>query len=235
MDLIEHTPGAIWLVEYPVHYSGVDFRGRMTVIRLPDGRMVLHSPCAIDADLAERLRGLGEPAFLVAPGSFHYLHVAAAQAVFPEAQTLICPGVERKQPQLGFTEFLSDTPPEAWTGVMDQVLVRGTRFMWEVVFFHRPSRTLIVTDLIENIGDATPGTDWKLKLWWKGVFHMWNKPRPAPEYQLGWSDKTAAKASIEQILAWDFERIILSHGDLIDSDAKAAARDAWARPLSWEG
>lgn len=233
MNLVEHTPGSLWFADYPVHYSGTHFSARMTVIRLADGRLILHSPCDIDEDSAARLKELGNPAIIVAPGSYHYLHVPSAQRAFPEAETHICPGIERKCPELTFDWFLSDTAPEAWAGTLEQCLVRGTRFMWEVAFFHKPSKTLILVDLIENIGDETPGTDWMLKLWWKGVFHMWNTPKPAPEYQLGWKDKKAAKACLERILEWDFERIIIAHGQNIDTNAKQAAREAWSRPLSW--
>jgi hypothetical protein len=88
-------------------------------------------------------------------------------------------------------------------------------------------------ELIENIGYRTPGTDRKLKFWWKAVFHMWNEPKPAPEYQIGWKDRKSAKASLERILQWDFRRNIIAHGENIDHDAVAVARKAWRRPLSW--
>ena len=83
----------------------------------------------------------------------------------------------------------------------------------------------------ENITDSTPNVNWQLKLWWKAVFHMWNHPKPAPEYQLGWKDKTAARKSLKRILQWDFERIVIAHGDLIETDAKATALEAWRVPL----
>ncbi len=98
-------------------------------------------------------------------------------------------------------------------------------------FFHKPSRTLILVDLIENIGDKTRGVGWGLKFWWKLVFRMWNRPKPAPEYQLGWKDKVAARQSLLQILGWNFERVIISHGDLIDQNAKEVVRLAWKVPL----
>jgi hypothetical protein len=60
---------------------------------------------------------------------------------------------------------------------------------------------------------------------------MWNRPKPAPEYQLGWKDKAAASKSLQQILEWDFDKIILAHGDLVEKDAKATAREAWKGPL----
>ncbi len=232
MQLIQHTPGQIWITDYPVHYSGLDFSARMTVIRLPGRGLMLHSPCDIDSHMAAQLENLGEVACIVAPGSYHYFHVKSAQAAFPNAETWICPGIERKKPDLEFDWFLSDNSPPEWADTFDQCLVRGNRLIWEVAFLHKPSKTLILVDLIENIGDSTPHVDWKLKLWWKAVFRMWNRPRPAPEYQLGWKDRRAAKASLEHILGWDFTRIIVSHGDNIDEDAKAAAEAAWRDQLS---
>jgi hypothetical protein len=126
-------------------------------------------------------------------------------------------------------------PPDAWAEEIDQVLVRGNRLIWEVVFFDKPSKTLIVTDLVENIRQKSGQVDWMLKFWWKAVFHMWDNPKPAPEYQMGWKHKRAAKHSLERILEWDFDRVVLSHGENIESDAKNVLRKAWARPLSFEG
>lgn len=61
---------------------------------------------------------------------------------------------------------------------------------------------------------------------------MWGTPKPAPEYQLGWKDKNAASRSLKKILNWDFERIIISHGDLIEENAKIVALHALQRPLA---
>ena len=97
--------------------------------------------------------------------------------------------------------------------------------------FHRGSRTLILVDLIENFSDATPHTG-MLKFWFKYVLAMWDNPRPAPEYRLGWSDRHAAAQSLRRIMAWDFQRIVLSHGDLIERDAKQVASEAWSGILA---
>ena len=95
---------------------------------------------------------------------------------------------------------------------------------------HRPSRTLLLVDLIENFTDTTPGANWVLRAYFK-LFGMWNEPGPAPEYRFGWRDRAAARASLERILEWDFERIVISHGDLVERDAKSVARRAWRRVL----
>lgn len=232
LSLEEYIPDTIWLCSYPVKYFGTALDARMTVIRLSDSRLMLHSPCEIDNQLKNALSRLGTVAFIVAPGNFHYLHVPSAQAAFPEAQTFICPGIEYKRPGMKFDFLLGDTAPEAWAGELDQVLVRGSRWMWEVAFFHRVTGTLILVDLIENITDMTPHANWQLKLWWKLVFRMWNKARPAPEYQLGWFDRNAARASLRQILKWDFKRVIIAHGDLIETNARKVAEEAWQKVLS---
>ncbi len=203
----------------------------MTVIRLASGQLVLHSPCDITAAIAEEISALGPVAHIVAPGNFHTMYLAAAQVAFPGAKTWICPGIERKCPGLEYDGVLGDIAPADWVGEIDQVLVRGTRIMREVAMFHRPSRTLILVDLIENFTDATPHIGGALKLWFKYVFCMWDNPRPAPEYRMGWSDRKAAATSLRRILAWDFQRIVLSHGDLIDHNAREVAAGAWTGVL----
>lgn len=230
--LDEYAPGRIWLCSYPVKYFGTELDARMTVIRLRDGRLMLHSPCDIDDELKRSLEKLGTVAFIVAPGNFHYLHVPSAQTAFPAAATFICPGVERKRPDLKYDFILGDEAPPDWNDELDQVLVRGSRWMREVAFFHRESGTLILVDLIENITDATPRANWQLKFWWKLVFRMWNKARPAPEYQLGWSDRKAARNSLQKILRWDFKRIVIAHGDLVERDARKVAEQAWGKVLA---
>lgn len=232
LELVEYVTGQIWLRQYPVHYAGLDFYSRMTVIRLSDGSLMLHSPCEINERTKRDVERIGKVAHIVAPGSYHYLHIVSAQKAFPEVQTYICPGIERKCPDIDFDWILADKAPEAWREDIEQVL-RGTKYIWEVALFHRPSRTLVLVDLIENIGSRTEGVSWGLKLWWKVVFHMWNHPKPAPEYQIGWKDKRAASRSLNRILRWDFNRVILAHGDLIETNAKAVLRKAWENPLKY--
>jgi len=231
--LCEYVPGLIWLKRYPVRYAGCDLFARLSLIRLRDGSLLAHSPCDLDEALVEEIRALGSLRHIVGPGTFHYFHIADWQRAFPEATTWICPGIERKQPQLDFDWILGDRSPPDWEDEIDQVLVRGNRIIWEVAFLHRESRTLILTDLVENIGDSTPGTNWVLQLWWKAVMHMWNVPKPAPEYQLGWKDKAAAKRCLERILEWEIDRVVIAHGENLEQDPKRVLREAWRAPLSF--
>ncbi len=199
----------------------------MTVIRLQSSGLMLHSPSEINASTRAEIEALGKVEFIVAPGSYHYFHVASAQAAFPEVETFICPGIEAKRPELHFDGILGDRPDPRWKEDFEQVLVRGNRFIWEVAFYHIPSKTLILVDVLENITDKTAGVNWLLKFWWKVVFRMWNNPKPAPEYQMGWKDKKAAGKSLRRILDWDFKRIILAHGDLVEENPKETLVAAW--------
>jgi hypothetical protein len=230
-SLKEYLPERIWLKEYPIRYAGTTFNARMTVIRLKDSSIMIHSPCGIDHGTKVEIEKLGDVSFIVAPGSYHYLYVKSAQEAFPKAETFICPGIERKCPELDFDWILGDRPDPRWENDFEQVLVRGNKYIWEVAFFHIPSKTLILVDLLENITDMTPGVNWLLKLWWKAIFHMWNHPKPAPEYQLGWRGKLAARKSLMRICEWRSERIIIAHGDLIEKDTKKMLIAAWKNPL----
>jgi hypothetical protein len=60
---------------------------------------------------------------------------------------------------------------------------------------------------------------------------MWNRPSPAPEYRLAWGDKARVREGLARILAWDFERVILSHGDIITRDARQIVAQAWRNIL----
>jgi hypothetical protein len=230
ITLAPYVADQIWLCPYPVRLAGTRFMARMTVIRLASGNLMLHSPCQITPTIAGEISALGQVAYIVAPGNFHHLYAATAQAAFPTAKTWICPGVEKRNRNLKYDGVLGDTAPAAWAGQIDQVLVQGTRIMREVAMFHRASRTLVLVDLIENFSDATPHTG-MLKFWFKYVLAMWDHPRPAPEYRIGWSDRKAAAQSLCRIMAWDFQRIVLSHGELIERNARQVAGRAWSNIL----
>lgn len=223
------VPGVLWLGGYFVSLGGARINARMTVIKLRSGEIVIHSPCAFDAALTAEVAALGRVAAIIAPGNFHWLHVSSCQRAFPDAITYICPGVDKRAKGIRFDAVLSDEAPPLWSDELSQVSIEGTRLMREVAFFHRASKTLILVDLVENVTSATPGTNFLLRLLF-GAAGMWNRPRPAPEYWLAWGDKARVRAGLDRILAWDFERVILSHGDLILEDARQVVRRAW-QPL----
>jgi hypothetical protein len=213
-----------------VRLGGARFNARLTVIRLRSGEVLVHSPCAFDDALTADVAALGEVAAIIAPGNFHWLHVRSCQQAFPRAVTYICPGTERRVTGLTFDFVLGDEAPRLWADELAQVVLQGTRIMREVAFLHRASRTLILVDLVENFTRDTPGTNLLLRMVFRAV-GMWGRPRPAPEYRLAWGDKARARECLERILAWDFERLIVGHGDTVTHDARQVVDRAWRKIL----
>jgi hypothetical protein len=124
----------------------------MTVIRLADARLLLHSPVALDPQLRTQLDSIGRVCFAVAPNRLHHLYVGDVARAYPGVRLWVAPGLERKRPDLVFEAVLDDEAPEEWRGVIDQTFFRGRPYENEVTFFHRPSRTLILCDLAFNFG-----------------------------------------------------------------------------------
>lgn len=224
LALVEYVPGQVWVKEHALRIFGAALRTRMTVLRLNDG-LCVHSPVPIDRSTREEIAKLGEVIALVAPSNCHHLYFASAQEAFPRARTFGTVDVQRKRSDLRFDELLGDEPPSCWAGQMDQVFV-GNRIMREVDFFHRASRTLVAVDLVENFSPRTAGTNRVLRAMIKAL-RMWERPRPAPELRWFMHDREGARKAIERILAWDFDRAVIAHGDLLNRSPHDAIREAW--------
>src|SRR5262249_20750281 len=136
----------LWVAERPQRFYGLEVGTRMTVIRLADRSLLLHSPVVLDAGLRAELDALGPLHFAAAPNRVHHLYAGRAAARYPDARLWAGPGVERKRPDLASVAVLDDEAPPEWRGQVDQVFFRGRPYENEVVFFHRASRTLILCD-----------------------------------------------------------------------------------------
>lgn len=224
LPFLEYVPGLVWVKEHPLSLMGSAIRTRMTVLRL-DGGLCLHSPVTIDDSTREYIEQLGDVIALVAPSNCHHLYFASAQQAFPHAQTFGTVDVQRKRPDLRFDEIIGEEPPSCWMGQMEQVFV-GNRIMREVDFLHRASRTLVAVDLVENFSNQTAGTNGLLRAMMR-VLGMWGRARPAPELRWFTRDRETARKAIERILAWDFDRAVIAHGDLLDQSPHEAIREAW--------
>ena len=150
----------LWAVDGPhvkLAFPGgsVPVPTRMVVVRLASGDLFLWSPTEPDEGLRKEIDALGPVGHLVSPNKLHYVHVCAWKRAYPEATTWASPGVRQRAASRGaeevcFERDLSDGPEEAWSADLDQLIFRGSRFMEEVVFFHRKTRTLILADYVEN-------------------------------------------------------------------------------------
>jgi hypothetical protein len=196
----------------------------MSVIRLAGGRLLLHSPVALDPELRRELDSLGRVSFAVAPNRVHHLYAGEVAAAYPGARLWVAPGLERKRPDLVFEAVLGDEAPEEWRGQVDQTFFRGRPYENEVAFFHRASRTLLLCDLAFNFGpSAAAPTRLLMRL-----LRSYGRLGPSKLDPLLIRDRRAARESLERILTWDFDRVVVAHGDVLESGGRAILRDGYA-------
>ncbi len=216
------APG-IWDLNAPLSVLGMHLGHRMTVVRLADGSLWVHSPVAHDAALAAALAELGPVGHVVAPNAMHDTYLEGWFTAYPQARFHGAKGFSRYRPDLNFTHTLSDHADAAWSGLMDQKVIHGAPRLNEVVFLHRPSRTLILTDLIFNLGPEMPLLS-RILLKANGCYDGIACSRLL---RTTIKNHAAFRSSLDAVLTWDFDRVVVSHGRNIESDGRTALREAF--------
>lgn len=226
----------VWIVDgSTVSFYKLPFPTRMTVVRLDDGTLFVHSPVELTEELRGHIEALGEVGYLVAPNWIHYAFLPQWQRAYPSAITWAAPGVqERAKKQgtsIGVDHVLTDEEPAAWRGQINQLVVAGSDVHVEVVFFHRASETLILTDLIENFeSEKTP-------LWLRPITRLAKISAPDGQmpvdmrltFRFGSKGKGKMRlnAAVETMLAWEPERVVISHGRWFEKNGTAELRRAF--------
>lgn len=164
-------------------------------------------------------------AHIVAPNKFHHLFVEAWSERFPSAKAWADAPLQARRNDFRFDGTLETDTPVPWRDEIEQVHFAGSNVLSEFVFFHSASRTLIITDIIQN---HEPGED---SWFWRGVKKLVGVLAPkggAPrDWRLTVRDREAAREARDRILDWDFDRLIISHGRCLTSDAKAFFRESF--------
>ena len=222
--MLEELAPDLWVEQQSLRFAGIDVGTRMTVVRLRQQELLLHSPVAPRPELREALGALGEVRYLVAPNRFHHLFVGEYAAHYPKSQLFVAPGLPRKRPDLTVHAVLEDEAPSQWEGQLDQQLFRGYPLANEIVFFHRASSTLIASDLALNIGPGSPPATRLVAR----LLRAYGRFGPSLMERVGIRDRAAARESLRRILEWDFERVIIAHGRILDRGGRRALRDGYA-------
>jgi hypothetical protein len=229
----------IGVVDGPFEYLTVGgirlplpFTTRMTVVRLANGDLFLHSPIKFDGQLAKELCELGTPRHLVSPNQFHYAHIAEWAAAFPQAILWASPRVRQRararHVDVEFTKDLGADAPGEWREEIDQLLFPGGYFK-EYIFFHKASKTLILTDAIINLELDKISEPWRTVTKLTGMYH--------PHGQLFFGmrlpllfQRRKAKAAIGKIHSWQPRRIVVSHGRCFDANADEVVHRVFGAP-----
>lgn len=219
-DILKPVDRDIWIVDGPIvrmamYGTKIPFPTRMTIVRLSGGELWCHSPIELTSKLKARIDELGKVRHLVSPNKIHYAHIGTWAKVYPLAIAWASPGVSdraaKQQIEVTFDADLEDEPPPQWAADLDQSIFRGSRFMDEVVFFHRKSATLILADLIENFELNKVSKPFGLLLKLAGCSDPDGKA-PLDLRATFWGNKEQARKSRDRILQWEPQKIILAHG-----------------------
>ena len=221
--LVRHDAD-LWSIEHQFGWQAglIQISGRMTVIRLGDGQLILHSPVPISPELRDELDALGPVGFIVVPET-HGKFAGQASQAYPSAQLLAAPSAPRKRKSLAFHTVVADVPPAAWAGQVETLPVLGFRRQ-EVLPFHRSLRTLILTDLCFNTQRSTS----RVARMFFRANGMWQHFGPSRIIRgIGVSDHRSLRRSLGRALEWDVERVVPGHGDVVEHAGPAAIRSAW--------
>ena len=138
---------SLWVAQMPLRTYGLEMGTRMTVCRLSSGELWIHSPIKPDEELRQQLDSMGRVQFIIAPNRQHHFFIRDFRDAYPEALLFGSPDLPQKFPDITFDGVLGERPEPGWREELDQVPIKGNIFHDEVVFYHRQSRTLIVSDL----------------------------------------------------------------------------------------
>ena len=204
------------LLQFPWRVLGIDFARNVTLLRLRDGRVLVHSTAPFSPEDVTAIRTFGEPAWLVEATRMHDTFSKEGRAALPDVP-YFAPGEFTNAAPL-------KSPPACWSGEIDVFEIGGVR-TGEHAFFHRRSRTLVLADLVFHFPAETTG--------WPRFFvrHAMRLPRltgVSVFFRLMIRDRKAFGRSIAQLLSCDFERVVVAHREPITRDAKAALERAFA-------
>lgn len=222
--IFQELADGIWSAALPLRMPGLDIGTRTTLVRLGDGGLFVHSPGKLTPELRAEVDQLGEVRECVAPNKYHHLYVREWKTAYPEARIHAAPGLQEKRKSFQFDSVLDDEAPEAWRGVLDQHVIQGSPAMGEVVFFHPASRTLISCDLAMNI-QSPKGLGARIFWTLNGVHRRFG---PSRMVRLTIRDKGAARRSIDRLLEWDFDRVLIAHGESLETGGKETLRAAYS-------
>ncbi|HEX4012381.1 MAG TPA: DUF4336 domain-containing protein [Candidatus Cybelea sp.] len=208
MDALQRFAKDIWVADGPtVRMWGIPLPTRMIVVKLHDDSLWVDSPVAATREQAAQLDAIGSVAHLVSPTPLHDWRLKQWATFFPRAR-------------VWKASALNNSPPPDWNAEIDQLIFRGSIVLSEVEFFHKPSRTLILADFIQNY-TFERGRPLRNALKRFGGVLGGGSPRDLRFSFVGKRRRRLGQESLHKLLSWDFDEVILAHGDLPTKNARA--------------
>lgn len=214
----------VWLAERPFYprlpgLQKTDVGSKASIVRLKDGSLFVHSPVELDDDLRSELAKIGNVKYIVSPNSEHVKYAQQWIDAYPDAMGYAAPQLKDRFPQISWQkEVLTDLPTDefhmAWIDAERAPFkILGDKpFFSEVVFCHKPSKVLFVTDLWWNYPrpEESPANLGAPRLWKFGMDVIYR-----PVYNSLMRQRPRHDTILSDIFSWDFDFIAPCHGEPI--------------------
>jgi hypothetical protein len=225
LDTLKPVAENVWIVDGPTIRFGLPgmkmhFPTRMTLVRQQDGGLFIHSPTRLTPSLRAAIEALGAPAYLIGPNRLHYWWLPLWHDAFPDAKVYIAPRIrEQAGNRIDFDGVtLEQESGYPWDKEIATLPVHGS-YMTEIIFFHRQSRTLILTDFIENFEPARLKSVFT-RLLTKFGGAQGQMPR---DMRLTY-DREILRHVVETMIGWDPKAVVIAHGRWYDRDGAEELR-----------
>ena len=216
-------------------YIGLEVGTKMTIISVDNNELVIISPIKINDRLLNQINEIGIVKHIIAPNLFHYLYASDFKKLFPSAIFWAGSDLKIKCPHLSIDQTLNHEGGNFNSSLeylffdgFKTTTFNGFESLKEFVFFHSPSKTLILTDTAYNIDNSfSPFLQLVAKI--TGDF---NNLKPSFLEKIATTDKEKIKESVKKVLEWNFDRVIVAHGSLIESNGKDKLRKGYEQFLN---
>lgn len=225
--MLRQLDSSLWVSEAPFTMLRINFGNRMTCLQLTDKSIWLHSPVAYREDLHKQIQVIGKIACLIAPSLMHNLYVMDWKQHETDCQVLAPSGAKKVQADITLDNAADEKIARASNGEIECIPIAGMPMLQEFAFIHKASGTLILTDLAFNFSTDVKGwTRFFLKM-----YGAYNKCGPTRTIRALIRDKDAFTESLRRIAARDFERINVSHGNIVERNGHAMFLQAFQQYL----
>ncbi|MGB5897369.1 MAG: DUF4336 domain-containing protein [Geitlerinemataceae cyanobacterium] len=220
----------LWVAEQPLKYFGLSVGTRMTIVRLTNGELVIISPISIDPFLDEQIQAIGQVRYIISPNLYHYRFAAHCKSMYPRAQFWAASGLEVKRAEMEI-DFLMRDRQGTILDEIDYLFFDGFRTFGltgasplnEYVFFHRQTQTLILTDTAFHFDESFSA----ITQFIARTLGSYNQLRPTWLEKLATRSTEKVKHSVKELLEWDFKRVIMAHGSIVETHAQQQFKEGY--------
>lgn len=225
MSLVSIVPGALWHAQHRLKFGPLSLTTRMTVVRLRDGSLWVHSPIPPASDIVDELRRIGQVRYVVAPNRSHHLFFLDFVDAFPAAEGFVAEGLDSKRPDLA--RFPRVPRPAPWGPELEGFFIEGLPILNETAWFHGETGTLILADLLFCFSRTNRGLTAVVAT----LLGVYGGLAMSRTMKMATKDRQALARAVSPLLSLPIKRVIVAHDQIVDVDAavKVAEAFAWLR------